>query len=391
MYYNIVDAIKDKIETPLYIFDLDVLKQRALYIKNKLPFVSLCFAMKANPFLVKPLEDLADKFEVCSPGEFNICNEADIDLKKLVISGVYKKEEDTKEMILKFREIGRYTVESMQQYNQLCELSAHFDKKISVLLRLSSGNQFGMDKSEIISIIENREKNKNVEISGIQYYSGTQKFLFKKIEREIERIDSFISDLYENYGFIAEELEYGPGLPVEYFSSSDSFDEEKYIDDFAELLKKLKFKGHITLEIGRFLAASCGYYLTKIVDKKSTGSQNYCITDGGIHHIRYFGQTMAMETPFVHHSKTAASGDTASYNICGSLCTVNDILVKQLTLDNPKIGDILVFENSGAYSVTEGISLFLSRALPAVSLYTEKNGLEFVRKANEIYKLNSKN
>ena len=54
------------------------------------------------------------------------------------------------------------------------------------------------------------------------------------------------------------------------------------------------------------------------------------------------------------------------YDICGSLCTINDVIVKEVPLQHPEVDDILVFMNVGAYSVTEGISLFLSRDLPRV-------------------------
>ena len=44
-------------------------------------------------------------------------------------------------------------------------------------------------------------------------------------------------------------------------------------------------------------------------------------------------------------------------------------------------GDLLVFDRIGAYSVTEGIYLFLSRQLPVVLTYTLKQGLSLVRDA----------
>ena len=60
------------------------------------------------------------------------------------------------------------------------------------------------------------------------------------------------------------------------------------------------------------------------------------------------------------------------WTICGSLCTANDILVKQYPLSEVKIGDVLLFERTGAYSMSEGMALFLSRELPAVfALKTE--------------------
>ena len=44
------------------------------------------------------------------------------------------------------------------------------------------------------------------------------------------------------------------------------------------------------------------------------------------------------------------------------------------------IGDILVFCRTGAYSCMEGMSIFLSRDLPSIALYSKKTGLEIIRK-----------
>ncbi len=41
-------------------------------------------------------------------------------------------------------------------------------------------------------------------------------------------------------------------------------------------------KGHVTVELGRALAAMCGYYLTKVEDTKTSDGIHYCIVDGGL-------------------------------------------------------------------------------------------------------------
>ena len=57
--------------TPSYLFDLDRLSQRMETLHMLLGSrPALCFAMKANPFLTGALRELADRFEVCSPGEY---------------------------------------------------------------------------------------------------------------------------------------------------------------------------------------------------------------------------------------------------------------------------------------------------------------------------------
>ena len=51
-----------KLQTPSYIFDIDVLKERAEYLRRKLPGKRIVYAMKANPFIVNIARDyLRDK------------------------------------------------------------------------------------------------------------------------------------------------------------------------------------------------------------------------------------------------------------------------------------------------------------------------------------------
>lgn len=104
--------------------------------------------------------------------------------------------------------------------------------------------------------------------------------------------------------------------------------------------------------------------MTRVVDRKTNQSQHYAIVDGGIHQLVYFGQSMAMRRPQVELLQPRDEDGVENWNICGSLCTVNDILVKQLPLSRLEVGDVLAFGNAGAYCMTEGISLFLSRDLP---------------------------
>ena len=73
--------------------------------------------------------------------------------------------------------------------------------------------------------------------------------------------------------------------------------------------------------------------------------------------------------------------------ICGSLCSTNDILIRKYHKGLSE-GDLISFENIGAYSVTEGINLFLSRTLPCVLLRKKKYDYEVQREYVESYILN---
>ncbi len=385
-----IETILDKYATPLYVFDIKTLRERVRCLKSRLPDdIAICYAIKANPFVVKQICPYIDKLEVCSPGEMMICAENNVDFAKIVVSGVYKSAGFIDKMVDLHDNVDCFTVESMSQYKLLLRCADKYSKKLRLLLRLTSGSQFGLNESEIKEIISTYDKNK-ITINGIQYFSGTQKTSLKRLKREINYLDSFLSELKDDFGFCAEEFEFGPGFPVAYFQNAE-FDEEAYLEEFFDLISSMHFKAKITLELGRSIAASCGCYMTGVVDVKNNLNQNYAIVDGGINHITYFGQSMAMKLP--HHKiyPDRPEENTANWNICGSLCTTNDIIMKNTPFHNLKIGDTIIFENTGAYCMTEGISLFLSRDLPRVLLIDEQENILSARGDEPTYKLNKTN
>ena len=123
------------------------------------------------------------------------------------------------------------------------------------------------------------------------------------------------------------------------------------------------------------------------MDVKRTEGVNYAIVDGGIHQLNYYGQIMGMKMPhmqFLRADGTLVEGEeTIPWNVCGSLCTVNDVLLKGAMLPRMEKGDILVFEKCGAYSVTEGMALFLSRELPQIAFYAKESGFSVARETME--------
>ena len=385
-----VEKILNNYQTPLYVFDINTLAERARYLRSRLPEgVSLCYAIKANTFVAPRLCPYIEKLEVCSPGEMKLCMESGVDLRKTVVSGVYKTAELMEDIIKSGTEVNCFTVESVTQYELLTGLARKYSSKIKLLLRLTSGNQFGLDESGVKEIIRSNDPDVAA-IIGIQYFSGTQKTSLKRIKRELDYIDEFLTQLESDYGFRAEEFEYGPGFPVAYFDT-DKFDEEEFLQNFSQLLDDMKFRAKITLEIGRSLAASCGSYFTRVVDMKESKNQNYAIVDGGMNHITYYGQSMAMKHPFHSAFPAREDGEQKNWNICGSLCTVNDILMKNTPFTDLRIGDALIFENTGAYCMTEGISLFLSRDLPQILLIDENGAVISARDFVPTYKLNKSN
>lgn len=377
------EKIIKEFNTPSFIYDIDVLNKRIDYLKSKFNKYNLVYAVKANTFIAKELESNVERYEICSLGEFNICNDLNISHKKMVISGVNKDNHFIERIMKDYDDILKYTIESYNQYLLLKDLSKKYNRKINVLIRLTSGNQFGVNE-EVLKQIIKENNNDLITIDGIEYFSGTQKHSLKRLEKEIDYLIEIVNDIETNLKFNIEEIEFGPGLPIFYFQD-DEFDEDTFLDELNKIIGKLSNKV-VSLEIGRSIAASCGSYITKVVDIKDNKNGNFVIVDGGINHLVYYGQTMAMKIPFFEIlPKKNKEEDT--YNLCGSLCTINDILVKNIKVPKLDINDVFIFKNVGAYSSTEGIGLFLSRDLPKVIIHKENNDI-LVRDTFETSNLN---
>ena len=431
---NIIESIKkeisaENIKSPAYIFSQELFEERANKVKEAFgPLIDICFSIKANSFLLDMLPEVFSKVEVCSPGELAICKSLGVAPEKIIFSGVNKGPRDVDEAIL--YKVGTITAESKRHF----DLIVHVQTKrllspIPVLLRLSDESQFGMDKEEVLEILKNRDNYPQVEIVGLHYFTGTQKKKAKEIQREMNRLRKFISRLYDEANYIPSQIEYGTGLGVNYFANSPEEAEEyetNLLMEVSEILKDFALnpfpeetaipkdspKPHLTVEMGRFFAAPCGFYTTGIVDTKTNDGLNYMVVDGGAHQLKYDGQTQGMQIPLITHvemydiqnrvfNSVEAIVDedgSSAWTIAGSLCTTQDIIARNAVFSEestdskglPRIGDILIFHRTGAYSVMEGTALFLSRDLPRVYFMNKEGEISLVRDRIETYTFNYK-
>ena len=373
------------ISTPAYYFDTDVFEKRVNFVKRELLDIPLTFSIKANPFLLSRLPQNLRHVEVCSPGELKICKAYGISGNRIIYSGVNKEIEDVTEAIEFGVDI--VTAESILHVELEQEATEKVGKQQKVILRLTSGNQFGMSEADILNILTNQAKYSNLNIYGIHYYSGTQKKK-RQIDRDFEKLDAVLACFREETGFVPKLVEIGPGLPVEYFNSPYDEIEEAILIENKDTILAFAKKYPLGLEMGRYFAAPCGTYASRVMDIKTNSDTDYIICDGGIQHLKYHGQTMAMQIPDMEVRNF--STETKSYCICGSLCTVADVLVREVELPVVSRNDVILFHRCGAYSVTEGSALFLSRKLPEVYLYNEADGLEKMRSFVDAADINRK-
>ncbi len=396
---ELITKVISQMGTPTYVFDEDDLLSRVEAIKQALTVsedrrVKLCYSIKANPFLIESLVDVVDNLEVCSPGELEICKELQVPAGKIIYSGVHKEAEDIREAIT--YGAGLLTAESVRHYELIRQVATELNRQVQVIIRLNSQSQFGMSIEDAQAVITaNVGSASPVEIVGIHYFAGTQR---KKLKHQMEELRMLrdVVDSLRKLRVDLPKLEYGPGFAYPYFEGEDFSDTLAPVRELSEALLELTEWCDPTVEMGRFIASSCGTYYTSVCDVKKACDNNWCIIDGGIHHINYLGQMMGMKSPVVDlvrdgkvysHEEVLNRFETEPWTICGSLCTTNDVVIRGYQTAELQIGDVLVFHHIGAYSVTEGMYLFLSRTMPRVVL-CRKGELILMRDYKEAWRIN---
>ena len=113
------------------------------------------------------------------------------------------------------------------------------------------------------------------------------------------------------------------------------------------------------------------------------------------HHPFYFSlpKTLAVTDTKMEMTYELIKHDIAVYaahtNLDAAKGGVNDVLAADLPLGELQEGDLLVFENTGAYSMLEGMSFFLSHELPGIAVFSpEEGGSAWLRRPMESWEMN---
>jgi diaminopimelate decarboxylase len=136
-------------------------------------------------------------------------------------------------------------------------------------------------------------------------------------------------------------------------------------------------EAQLVLELGRYLVAPAGRYVTRVVDRKVSRGEVFLVCDGGMnHHLAASGNlgqvlrrnfpVQVVKAPVVASllSSPPLGSVTEVVTICGPLCTPLDVLAQRVELPVAAEGDFIVIGMSGAYGATASPRGFLSHRGP---------------------------
>ncbi len=372
-------------------YEFDVIERQVLLLRRALgPRFELAYAVKANPSLgvLAFLSKFGLSSDVASKGELAAALRAGFLPSKILSTGPAKSDADL-EALVRAR-VSIIHAEGEWELEQLEKIGARLRRRIPVGLRLNppwgiaekrmiiggpGAKKFGFDLASAGRVLRRKKSFPHLDICGFQVFNASNVLDASLLVENTRRVLALAFSLSKKYDVSLRSVDFGGGFGVPYTDGEGPLHLGILGRGLREVAGEARASGlpdttRLVFEPGRFLVAECGTYVVKVLGTKRSLGVDYVLVDGGVHH---FLRPVLLGIPHrvrLVPQKEAAGGSRSSPHkkslvLSGPLCTSLDVLHPAARLPLPERGDLLVFENAGAYGYSESMPLFLSHEWPA--------------------------
>jgi diaminopimelate decarboxylase len=373
----------ERFGSPLYVFDAGVLRRQVCAVRDALgPRVDVLFALKSNPnAAVAQVMRLAGAgAEIASAGEICVARHAGFQGAAMQFAGPGKDRED---LLLAFEVgLGSLNVESLAEYEALGALARERGHRPAIAIRVNPREQvsgsrmrmgggskkFGVDADDVAALVRRIVADDLVELRGLHVYAGTQCFEAASWVANARALVRFAHEIEAETGVELTTLNLGGGFGVACFEGDPTFDLAAAGRGLQEVIAEdARPSRRYFVELGRYLTARAGVYLTRVTYLKQSGDKTHVILDGGLHqHSAAAGVGAVIRRPFpIVHADALHREADGKYTLGGPLCTPADEFCASAALPAVAAGDVLAILSSGAYGLTFSNTMFLSHPQPA--------------------------
>jgi len=317
----------------------------------------ICYAVKANSNigLLNLLARLGSGFDIVSIGELERVIAAGGDPKKVVFSGIGKREDE----ILAALKIGIrcFNIEVRDELDRINHLAKLLGVIAPVSFRvnpnvdakthpyISTGlkeNKFGIDIDQALTEYRRAATMPNINIIGIDCHIGSQLTETGPFLDALDKLLELVSALKAD-NINLHHLDLGGGLGIRYNTEMPPKPAD-YIELILERLGATDFE--ILLEPGRAIVGNAGILVTQIEYLKPTPHKNFAIVDAAMNDLMRPSLYSAWQEiiPIVKNSNAPEK----LWDIVGPVCETGDFLGKERMLKLAQ-GDLLAIRSSGAY------------------------------------------
>jgi len=355
----------------------------------------ICYAVKANSniALLNLLARLGSGFDIVSLGELKRVIQASGDPKKIVFSGVGKREDE----ILAALKIGIrcFNIEVSGELDRINRLAEQLGVIAPVSFRvnpdvdakthpyISTGlkeNKFGIDIEQALIEYRRAAAMPHIDVIGIDCHIGSQLTETRPFLDALDKILELVSVLEAN-GIHLHHLDLGGGLGIRYNDEQPPVPAD-YIKAVLKRLGKTDFE--ILLEPGRAIVGNAGILVTQVEYLKPTAHKNFAIVDAAMNDLVRPALYSAWQEIIPVNQQSNAPEQL--WDIVGPVCETGDFLGKDRMLKLSQ-GDLLAIRSSGAYGFSMS-SNYNSRPRVA-ELMVDGDKLHLIRERETIAQLST--
>jgi len=351
----------NKLKTPFYYYDLDLLNKTILSLKESLELnYNVYYAIKANnnSHIIKSIKNHNLGIDAVSGEEINKSLNHNINPKKIVFAGVGKTKEEIIFAIKK--KIYLFNCESLDEINLINKTSKELNVITEIAIRLNPNidsrshkyiktgtfdSKFGIEIDNLNEVLEKINKLKYVDLKGYHFHLGSQ-IDDLNVFRKLCQVSNEINMYLKNSKFNIRDINLGGGLGINY--KEPDLNLIPNFKSYFNLFKKnliLFDNQKIHFELGRSIVGQCGSLFSRILYLKKSFNKYFIIIDAGMTELI----RPALYNAHHHIENISSNEKELKYDIVGPLCESSDTFVKDHFLNESKIGDLIVIRSTGAY------------------------------------------
>ncbi len=367
--------------TPLFVYDAALVAGQVARFRAAMPAVDLHYAIKANPLpaLLARIAPVVDGLDVASGGElaraltvkpgaaisFAGPGKRDAELEAAIAAGATLNLESAGEARRALAAGDRLGVRP----RVAVRVNPDMELRGSGMKMGGRASPFGIDAEHAAVVVRDVIAG-GADWRGLHIYAGSQALDAGAVIEMQAATLALAARLAEQVGVTPALVNLGGGFGVPYFAGDVALDVEAV---GAALGEALAMRGaalresRFAIELGRWLVAEAGVYLTRVVDVKASRGETFVVVDGGLHHqlaaSGNFGTVVRRNYPLAVAARmgAAAAGDVS---VVGCLCTPLDRLGDRVALPPVAEGEVIAIFLAGAYGATASPAAFLGHPAP---------------------------
>jgi diaminopimelate decarboxylase len=356
---DLVD-VAERFGTPAYVYAEDDIRARArAYLdafRARTDDFEVLYASKALPCTAayRLLAEEGLSVDVASGGELYLALHAGFSPERIYMHGNNKTEAELRYAFES--RVGHLIVDS---FDEIERADALLDRPQDVLIRVTPGIKpsthsyvqtgqldskfgFGLGDGLADRAVQAVQASRHLRLVGLHAHIGSQIFELEPYTRAIEALVPFA-------GLGLSLLNVGGGLGIAYTADDEPPSIEDYVDVKVEGIRRVfDPTPRILIEPGRSLVGNAGVTVYTVgTVKEIPGIRSYVAVDGGmsdnLRPMLYGARYEALVA-----NRADARADTLA-TVAGMHCESGDILVRDVELAAPQVGDLLVTPATGAY------------------------------------------